>query len=222
VYAGRSQATPVTAWLRIPLDYFHSATYAQYPDETHASIRRTFNTPSVHTALAPTRRQFCGYCGTHLTAWNEDDNHAADYLNVTLGSLLSESVDMLEAMNIVSASDSDTEALVKEDEVNEESHIPTSEDSMGGVEATPGTPQDVTNLRPSAMQNRGMPYFEEMVENSRLGRIKRQKGGHTSRDGRTTVEWEVVEIGGDDTTPMEAVEASDTDGGRTKRQKTGA
>jgi hypothetical protein len=176
----------------------------------------------MHTALAPTRRQFCGYCGTHLTAWNEDDNHSADYLNVTLGSLLSESVDMLEAMNIVSASDSDTEALVKEDEVNEESHIPTSEDSMGGVEATPAPPQDVTYLRPSAMQNRGMPYFEEMVENSRLGRIKRQKGGHTSRDGRTTVEWEVFEIGGDGTTPMEAVEASDADGGRSKRQKTGA
>lgn len=43
---------------------------------------------------------------------------------------------------------------------------------------------------------RGFPWFETMVENSRLGRIKRQKGGHKSRDGRTKVEWEVVELDG--------------------------
>ena len=43
---------------------------------------------------------------------------------------------------------------------------------------------------------RGFPWFETMVKNTRLGRIKRQKGGHTSQDGRTTVEWEVVEVDG--------------------------
>ena len=48
------------------------------------------------------------------------------------------------------------------------------------------------------MQGHGIPYFEEMIENSRLGRIKRQKGGHTSADGRATVHWEVIEIGGGD------------------------
>jgi len=48
------------------------------------------------------------------------------------------------------------------------------------------------------MQGRGLPYFEEMVENSRLGRIKRRKGGHTSADGMRRVEWEVLEIGAED------------------------
>ena len=33
-----------------------------------------------------------------------------------------------------------------------------------------------------------------MVEDSQLGRIKRQKGGHTSSDGKMTIEWEVVEV----------------------------
>ena len=45
---------------------------------------------------------------------------------------------------------------------------------------------------------RGVPWFEEMVEGSELGRIRRRRGGHTSRDGGTTYEWEVVEIGGDE------------------------
>lgn len=45
---------------------------------------------------------------------------------------------------------------------------------------------------------RGMPWLEEMVEGSELGRIKRRRGGETSADGSTRIEWEVVEIGRDD------------------------
>ena len=46
---------------------------------------------------------------------------------------------------------------------------------------------------------RGVPWFEEMVEGSTLGRIRRRRGGETSQDGRTRVEWEVVEFdGGED------------------------
>lgn len=45
----------------------------------------------------------------------------------------------------------------------------------------------------------GVPWFEEMVEGSALGRIKRRRGGGTSQDGRIRVEWEVVEFdGGED------------------------
>lgn len=43
---------------------------------------------------------------------------------------------------------------------------------------------------------RGAPWFEEMVEGSALGRIRRRRGGETSQDGRTRVEWEVVEFDG--------------------------
>ncbi|KAK5121244.1 hypothetical protein LTR85_005410 [Meristemomyces frigidus] len=205
----RSQATPVTAWLRVPLDWYHSTTFAQFPDETHNSIKRTFNTPPTNPALPPTRRQFCGYCGTHLTAWNEGlhgRHESGSTVDVTLGSLLHESLSRLESLNLYSDLDEESESGLVKDEgatINEEDHIPTNEESVGGVDGPPATASTslASRQRPVVahrMQNRGMPYFEEMVENSRLGRIKRQKGGHTSADGARSVQWEVIEIGGDD------------------------
>jgi hypothetical protein len=127
---------------------------------------------------------------------------------------------LLEALNIIPDHADDDDMLVHGATVNEEDHIPTNEESMGGVdEPVEARTREVSGR----MQNRGMPYFEEMVENSRLGRIKRQKGGHTSRDGRMMVQWEVVEIGGDDEpTAMESVQETDTGGGSNKRQKTDA
>ena len=40
---------------------------------------------------------------------------------------------------------------------------------------------------------RGTPWFEEMIQGSELGRIKRRRGGGTSSDGHTMVEWEITE-----------------------------
>jgi hypothetical protein len=146
-------------------------------------------------------------------------------MNVTLGSLLNESIDQLEALNIIPDTTDDENELVSGGEVNEEDHIPTKEEAEGGVDAGPAAPEesrDVTTRPTHSMQNRGMPYFEELVENSRLGRIKRQRGGQTSQDGRTVVQWEVIEIGGDDEpTPMET--EPDAGAGKTsnKRQKLG-
>ena len=57
---------------------------------------------------------------------------------------------------------------------------------------------------------RGSPWFEEMVEGSELGRIRRRRGGQTSTDGRTRYGWEVVEIGGE--------EAENTATGTAKRK----
>ena len=145
---------------------------------------------------------------------------------MTLGSLLGESIERLEALNIIPDSAEDEAGLVRGSDVEEDDHVPTQENSMGGVEgpATIATSQPASEqlsaLPPGFMQNRGIPYFEEMVENSRLGRIKRQKAGHTSRDGRTTVQWEVVEIGGDDPTPMDTDAETSGDRLSHKRQKT--
>ena len=44
----------------------------------------------------------------------------------------------------------------------------------------------------------GNLWFEEMLEGSQLGKVKRKKGGHTNVDGSTTYEWEVIEIEGGD------------------------
>lgn len=41
---------------------------------------------------------------------------------------------------------------------------------------------------------RGTPWFEEMIQGSELGRIKRRRGGETSSDGLTKIEWEISEF----------------------------
>jgi hypothetical protein len=41
--------------------------------------------------------------------------------------------------------------------------------------------------------HRGAPWYESLVEDTPLGRVKRQKGRHTSGDGAVEIEWEVVE-----------------------------
>lgn len=130
---------------------------------------------------------------------------------------------MLEALNVMPDTVEDEEGLVQGDDVDKEDHMPTNEDNMGGVEGPAASmlaTQPASQQLSRNMQNRGMPYFEEMVENSRLGRIKRQKGGHTSSDGRSTVQWEVVEIGGDGPAELETEAASEASPSRTKRQKT--
>lgn len=40
----------------------------------------------------------------------------------------------------------------------------------------------------------GTPWFEEMIEGSELGRIKRRRGGGRSSDGKIIVEYEVTEF----------------------------
>ena len=90
------------------------------------------------------------------------------------------------------------------------------------MDAGPEQPQEVATQSTHSMHNRGMPYFEELVENSRFGRIKRQRGGQTSQDGRMVVQWEVAEIGAEDEpTPMETESDAEAGEASSKRQKLG-
>lgn len=116
--------------------------------------------------------------------------------------------------------------MVKGGTVHDDVHIPTTEGTamhgMEGPGATTTAAPVATTSRATArslqrMRNRGLPYFEEMVENSRLGRIKRQKGGALSADGRTTVEWEIVEIGNGDSAGGEGDDAGASGGRGVKR-----
>ena len=71
-------------------------------------------------------------------------------------------------------------------------------------------------VRYGTPQSRGAPWFEEMVENTGLGRFKQQRGGHASRDGSVKVEWEVVEwTEGDDeaASPAKRQKIEDTEMG---------
>ncbi|KAF2839431.1 hypothetical protein M501DRAFT_934256 [Patellaria atrata CBS 101060] len=175
----RHQATPFTPFLRIPLSWYHSSTYAYYPDETHRTIRRTFHTPPS------TLRQFCGYCGTQLSSWHERTRADAERISLTLGSVDEDDVvGMLRELGVRSGLSSEA-ASEAEEEVEQEEVFPAV--------------QRIVHHSPYL----GAPWFESLVSDSRLGRLKRQKGGHTSADGNMSVEWEVVEWteGDDDAQP---------------------
>ncbi|KAG6999595.1 hypothetical protein G7Y79_00033g067830 [Physcia stellaris] len=160
--------------IRIPLSHLQSTTYALYPNETHNTIRRVF-TP-YH---APhTKKHFCGFCGTALSSWSEETPEDAEWIVVNLSSLRNESLERLQDAGLLSAPEEASNEAVSDQEA-------------------PRNRTAVTR-RSSDREVRGVPWFEEMVEGSDLGRIKRRRGGKTSTDGRTKYEWEVVEIGGDE------------------------
>jgi hypothetical protein len=165
---GRQLAAPFTAWLRVPLSWLYSATVARFPDEEQRTISRTFYPPHD----AHTRRQFCGYCGTQLTVWTDRNAGDEDYISITMGSLFDEDLEQLEELGLLQV-----------------------EDNTGG-EPAPQETRVSQATRPQGVAHRGAPWFESMIEDSALGRLKRQKGGHTSVDGLMQVEWEVVEFTG--------------------------
>lgn len=103
-------------------------------------------------------------------------------MDVTLGSLWGESLSLLERLGWF-------------------------EDESSGEEDAEGVGERAVRRRTAgSMSNRGMPYFEELVEDSKLGKIKRRRGGHVDSEGRE-VQWEVTEIesGSDGDAVMESV-----------------
>lgn len=173
----------MTAFLKVPLLFFQSATVALFPDETHQSIRRTFSSPFRDHL----RHQFCGFCGTQLSLWDDSSRDHDNYIWVTLGSLADEDVDKLEDMGILDALESEGE-----DDGEAQRSAERSVESASSA---------VTRLSQDLVQ-RGAPWFESLVQDTAFGRIKRQKGGHMSADGSSSVQWEVVEFTtGDDSEP---------------------
>ncbi len=138
-------------------------------DETHSSIRRTYSSPREQGC----KRQFCGFCGTPLSFWSEQPPSEADYISLTLGSLSGSDLRDLEDLGLlpreaVEDAESDKEAI--------ESVAPN-----GGSN---GSNRDAIE---------GLPWFETMVQGSRLGKMKKSWGKQHSSDGRYKVEWEVTE-----------------------------
>lgn len=68
-----------------------------------------------------------------------------------------------------------------------------SSDEDAGDLAGPSSTNTSRQIVRSSIQNRGAPWFEELVENTKLGRFKQRRGGHSSRDGSVRVEWEIME-----------------------------
>jgi hypothetical protein len=156
----------------VPLAWYHSTTQAFFPDETHSSIRRVYTHPSQQHS----KRQFCGFCGTPLSYWSENPFSEADFINLTLGSLLREDIRDLEDLG-----------LIKEQE-DDAAHSVTSTEASKG-----------TALRHSF----GVPWFDGLVEGTRLGNLRRSQGIQRSRDGQVQVEWEIVEYADGDHDEMD-------------------
>lgn len=154
--------------LRVPLAYIHSTTYAFFPDEIPSTIKRVF-TPRH----APhTKRHFCGLCGTPISHWSEETPEEAEWIYVNIGSLRSDSMERLEDAGLLPGLESGGKGMVQT--------------ATGGTKRAADLGQ--------GREVRGTPWFEEMIQGSELGRIKRRRGGETSADGHTKVEWEITEF----------------------------
>lgn len=67
----------------------------------------------------------------------------------------------------------------------------------------------------------GIPWFEEMIEGSRLGRVmKGRRGMGVSDDNNTTIEWEVSEWSSGDTGLAQAGSRASRSSGKRKRGPT--
>lgn len=182
---GRCQGAPLTAWLRVPLTWYQSQTYSYYPDETHATIRRSF-TP--HHA-PDTKRIFCGFCGTPLTYWSESPREEADFMSVALGSLSGDDLRLLEDLDVLPP-DVAEETLHNTPDVRTKASLISTTSSTS--EGAPRPDSVVKRYRQGTAG--GIPWFEEMIEGSRLGRIMTSRRGIGVRDGQSaTFEWEISE-----------------------------
>lgn len=158
--------------LRVPIANLQTTTHAFFPDETHNTIRRVF----VPHFAPHTKRHFCGFCGTQLTNWTEDPPEEAEWVRVNLGSLKSESMDKLEDSGILGGVDEDED----------------------GKPSSGADGAELSTTGPQGREVQGNPWFEEIIEGSELGKIRKRRGGKSSADGSTRVEWEVMEFNGEE------------------------
>ena len=182
-----SLGTPLAAYIRVPLSWHQSTTYAFFPDETHTMIRREY----THPTQEHSKRHFCGFCGTSLSYWSEDPHSEAEYINLTLGSLLRADLTDLEEMGLMPDRSTTPEEEEGEGE-GEDKNMEELEDEQGAPRAMAPDPSVV--LR----QSLGVPWFDTMVKGMKLGKMRRSQGTQQSRDGKVHIEWEIVEYSNND------------------------
>lgn len=110
----------------------------------------------------------------------------AEYIHLTLGSLLQDDLSDLEDMGLLP------------DETSESSDEQGT--SQAGAAAGTAAPTRSTALRASY----GVPWFEGLIEHTRLGNMRHSHGIKRSQDGKAKVEWEVVEFNDDSGSPDDA------------------
>lgn len=172
----------------MPLGWYQSRTQSFFPDESHSSIRR------IHSPRhAPqTQRVFCGYCGTPLTFWTEDPIEESNFMSVTIGSLL---VDDQRALDDLRLLPRDYDEDAPTDGISTSSALAPGSDTASSSVIVPSS-NDSADISRSLQHGRtgGIPWFEEMVEGSRLGRLMRSRRGMgVSDDQSTSIQWEFSE-----------------------------
>ncbi|KAL0931641.1 uncharacterized protein CTRU02_209029 [Colletotrichum truncatum] len=128
------------------------------------------------------KRHFCGFCGTPLSYWTERPQTEADYIHLTLASLRGEDLRDLEDLGL----------------------IPELEDA----EDQPVVPTTTTVV---GRETRGVPWFDSLLDGTRLGNLHRSQGAGQSRDGKIRVEWEIMEWTDADDDNNVAPESEDVD-----------
>lgn len=160
--SGIASASPLSAFIRVPLSWYHSRTFPFHADETQSGIRRVYSHPAEQHVI----RHFCGFCGTPLSYWSETPSVEADYIRLTVGSLLTDDLHELEDMGLVPAD-------------------PNIAQHPGEVRSQPSA---VTVI---PRNSDGIPWFETMLAGSVLGNIQTRRV--EAHNGRIRVEWEVTE-----------------------------
>ncbi|KAI1818810.1 hypothetical protein GGS20DRAFT_5875 [Poronia punctata] len=190
-----ASASPLSAFIRIPLTWYRSEIFPFFDDEARSNIRRSYASATERHA----QRSFCGYCGTPLSYWSEQPPSEAEYIRLTLGSLLTEDLYNLQDLG-----------LLPED--NEE------EDNMDIV--PPSTQQP--GRESVGRRITGIPWFEHLISGSRLGNMRTTREVQRSRDGNVRLEVEITEWRSDDHSESgegdaDASESSSSTTGKRKR-----
>ncbi|KAI1330365.1 hypothetical protein F5Y16DRAFT_362926 [Xylariaceae sp. FL0255] len=157
-----SSASLLSAFIRIPLGWYRSQIFGFFPDETAFAIRRSYSHPGENH----TQRQFCGHCGTPISYWTEQPQTEAPYIQLTLGSLLTEDLHGLQEMGLLPDDD--------------------DSDTMDVVSST-------TTQAPLSRTYTTIPWFDALLSGSRLGNMRTTKGIRESRSGNLRVEYEITE-----------------------------
>jgi hypothetical protein len=213
---GRFHGTPISAWLRVPLDWYQSSTRSFFEGESHSSIRRSFS-----PRHAPqTQRIFCGFCGTPLTFWTEEPLHESEFMSISIGSLLIEDQRALDDLGLLPEDFDDEEAPRAGVSLSERAPAQTTSSSViiPSFEDSTSFPDISTSLQRG--RTGGIPWFEEMMEGSRLGRLMRSRRGMgISDDQSTSIQWEFSEWHDDGTGGIVQQDSDSSGRSRAKRKR---
>lgn len=108
-----------------------------------------------------------------MSYWTESPAEEAEYISLTLGTLSSDKLRNLEELGLLpkeATADIEQEKQKRSDLASSKTDEPTA-----------------------VLEHQGLPWFDTMVEGSKLGNMKMSMGSKQSSDGHVRVEWEVVE-----------------------------